>query len=280
MKRSNIWGVLALGLGMTILTSCGSKGAKNVQTDTEPMAAETAAELLSFDSIVVDTATTMMSGADTLRATVHIQLMLAKGPGADAVNDSIMKSNIFMPEYMPKNTKGMTPQQQVEAFAKNFLAGYLVDCEEIKKLGEELHSTFSYSYDVTAKVEQNAADSLANYLASGYVYMGGAHGSSFSVARNFNVNTGKQLDKQSILKADSEKPVMDIVYKGILKSFGSEADDIKDMLFFGDKPYLTGNFLVKPDTITFIYQTDEIAPHACGEIRVPVSKKALANYLR
>lgn len=279
MKKS-ILGALALTIGMSGLVACGSKTAGSVHTDTEPMAAETAAELLSFDSIVVDTATTMMSGADTLRATVHIQLMLAKGPGADAVNDSIMKSNVFMPEYMPKNTKGMTQQQQVEAFAKNFLAGYLADCEEIKKQGIELHSTFSYSYDVTAQVEQNAADSLANYLASGYVYMGGAHGSSFSVARNFNVNTGRQLDKQSILKADSEKPVMDIVYKGILKSFGSEADNIKEMLFFGDKPYLTGNFLVKPDTITFIYQTDEIAPHACGEIRVPVSKKDLANYLK
>lgn len=278
MKR-NVLGALALTIGMSGFVSCGSKTAGSVQTGAEPLA-EVAAEQLAFDSIVVDTATTMLNGADTLRATVHIQLMLAKGPGADAVNDSIMKSDIFMPEYMPKNTKGMTPQQQVETFAKNFLAGYRADCEEIKKSGVELHSTFSYSYDVTTQVEQNAVDSLVNYLASGYVYMGGAHGSSFTVARNFDVNTGKQLGKKGLLKADSEKPVMDIVYKGILKSFGSEADNVKDMLFFGDKPYLTGNFLVKPDTITFIYQTDEIAPHACGEIRVSVSKKALANYLK
>lgn len=279
MKRISL-GAMALGLGMMMMASCGSKGAKSVQAEAETQAAETAAELLSFDSILVDTATTIVSGKDTLRGTVHIQLMLAKGPGAAAVNDSILHSGIFMPEYMPKNAKSLTPAQQVHAYAKNFLAGYLADIDEIKKQGVELSPTFSYSYELTSQVDQNQQDSLANYLISGYVYLGGAHGSSISVARNFNVNTGKQLDKQSLLKSGGEKPVMDMVYQGILKSLGSEAADLKDMLFFGEKPYLTGNFLVSPDTVTFIYQTDEIAPHACGEFRIPLSKKALRQYLK
>ena len=269
---------MALGLGMMMMASCGSKGVKSVQAESQ--AAETATELLSFDSILVDTATTIVSGKDTLRGTVHIQLMLAKGPGADAVNDSILQSGIFMPEYMPQDTKGMTAAQQVHAYAKNFLAGYLADVNGMQKQGIEVHPTFSYSYDLTSQVEQNLQDSLANYLVSGYVYLGGAHGSSISVARNFNVNTGKQLDKQSLLKPEGEKPVTDMVYAGIIKSLGSDAANLKDMLFFGEKPYLTGNFLVQPDTITFIYQSDEIAPHACGEFRIPLSKKSLQQYLK
>lgn len=279
MKRISL-GAMALGLGMMMMASCGSKGAKSVQAEAEPQAAEEAAELLSFDSVVVDTATTIVSGKDTLRGTVHIQLYLAKGPGADAVNDSILSSGIFMSDFMPKDTKGMPAEQQVRAFAKNFIKGYLDDIEFAKKDGSELPPSFSYSYELTSQVEQNQQDSLANYLVSGYVYMGGAHGSSISVARNFNVNTGKQLDKQSLLKSGGEKPVTDMVYQGILKSLGSEAADLKDMLFFGEKPYLTGNFLVQSDTITFIYQTDEIAPHACGEFRIPLSKKALQQYLK
>lgn len=269
---------MALGLGIMMMASCGSKGAKSVQA--EPQAVEPAAELLSFDSIVVDTATTIVSGKDTLRGTVHIQLYLAKGPGADAVNDSILSSGIFMSDFMPKDTKGMTAEQQVRAFAKNFIKGYLDDIELAKKDGSELPPSFSYSYDLTSQVEQNQQDSLANYLVSGYVYMGGAHGSSITVARNFDVRTGKQLDKQSLLKSGGEKPVTDMVYQGIVKSLGSEAADLKDMLFFGEKPYLTGNFLVQSDTITFIYQTDEIAPHACGEFRIPLSKKSLQQYLK
>ena len=279
MKRISL-GAMALGLGMMMMASCGSKGVKSVQAEAEPQAAETAAELLSFDSIVVDTATMLMNGSDTLRATVHIQLMLAKGPGAAAVNDSILHSGIFMPEYMPQNAKSLTAAQQVHAYAKNFLAGYLADVNGMQKQGIELFPTFSYSYDLTSQVEQNLQDSLANYLVSGYVYLGGAHGSSISVARNFNVNTGKQLDKQSLLKPEGEKPVTDMVYAGIIKSLGSDAANLKDMLFFGEKPYLTGNFLVQPDTITFIYQSDEIAPHACGEFRIPLSKQSLQQYLK
>lgn len=276
MKRISL-GAMALGLGMMMLASCGSKGAKSVQAEPQ---AEAAADLLSFDSVTVDTATTLISGKDTLRGTVHIQLYLAKGPGADAVNDSILHSGIFMPEYMSKDTKGMTAEQQVRAYAKNFLKGYQDDVEFATKDGTELPPTFSYSYELTSQVQQNQQDSLANYLVSGYVYMGGAHGSSISVVRNFDVRTGKQLDKQSLLKTGGEKPVTDMVYQGIVKSLGSEAADLKDMLFFGEKPYLTGNFLVSPDTVTFIYQTDEIAPHACGEFRIPLSKKALQQYLK
>lgn len=279
MKRISL-GASALVLAMMMMASCGSKGAKSMQAEVEPQAAETAAELLSFDSILVDTATTIVSGKDTLRGTVHILLMLAKGPGAAAVNDSILHSGIFMPEYMPQNAKSLTAAQQVHAYAKNFLAGYLADVNEMQKQGIELHPTFSYSYDLTSQVDQNQQDSLANYLLSGYVYLGGAHGSSISVARNFDVRTGKQLDKQSLLKPEGEKPVTDMVYQGILKSLGSEAADLKDMLFFGEKPYLTGNFLVQPDTVTFIYQTDEIAPHACGEFRIPLCKKSLQQYLK
>lgn len=279
MKRISL-GAMALGLGIMMMASCGSKGVKSVQAEAESQAAETATEWLSFDSILVDTATTIVSGKDTLRGTVHIQLMLAKGPGADAVNDSILQSGIFMPEYMPQDTKGMTAAQQVHAYAKNFLAGYLADVNGMKKQGVELFPTFSYSYELTSQVDQNQQDSLANYLVSGYVYMGGAHGSSISVARNFDIHTGKQLDKQGLLRPEGEKPVTDMVYQGIVKSLGSEAANLKDMLFFGEKPYLTGNFLVQPDTITFIYQTDEIAPHACGEFRIPLSKKSLQQYLK
>lgn len=61
MKRISL-GAMALGLGMMMMSSCGSKGVKSVQAEAESQAAETATELLSFDSILVDTATTIVSG--------------------------------------------------------------------------------------------------------------------------------------------------------------------------------------------------------------------------
>lgn len=249
--------------------SCGSK---SVQQETSS---------LSFDSVVVDTATQVINGADTLKATVHIQLMLAQGENADVVNDSIINSGILMADFMPKDAAGLTAEQKVRAFAKNFLDSYRKDCEEAIKEGVAGQS-FLYSYDLTSKTEENAADSLVNFEANGYVFMGGAHGESISIARNFNQNTGAMLDKASFLAADGEKEVAKLICGDLQKQFGAkDCDDLKAKgVFMAGDAYVPNNFLVKADSVTFIYQSDEMAPHALGEIRATLGKQDLAKYLK
>ena len=236
---------------------------------------------LSFDSLVVDTATQVINGADTLKATVHIQLMLAKGDGAVTVNDSILNSGILLADLMPKDTAGMNVEQKVRAFAKNFLDSYRADYEEMKKEGS-VSESFQYSYDVTAKVEDNETDSIVNYELGGYMFTGGAHGQSFSKAYNFNKSTGANISKADLLKADAEKPVASLICGDMQRQLGVKSDEeLKSMgVFYGMDAYVPDNFIVKLDSITFIYMSDEIAPHAVGEIRATLSKQALAKYLK
>lgn len=246
--------------------SCGSKSVQQESSD------------LSFDSLVVDTAAQVINGKDTLKATVHISLQLAQGENADAVNDSILNSGILSADFMPKDVEGLTAEQKVQAFAKNFLDSYRKDCELAIKEGAAGQS-FQYSYDVTSKVEENAADSIVNVEMTGYVFMGGAHGSSLAVARNFNKATGAMVGKADLLAADAEKPVLDLISSELQKQLDSKG--VKDVrVFEGMDAYVPNNFLVKADSITFIYQSDEIAPHAVGELRATLSKQALAKYLK
>ena len=44
--------------------------------------------------------------------------------------------------------------------------------------------------------------------------------------------------------------------------------------------YLSENFILGKDDITFIYGEDEIAPHAVGEIRVKVDLDDLKKFLK
>ncbi len=281
MRKNSILAMVAIMAVSFFFASCGSKSVSSAKSDATEVS-EADVNTLAFDSIVVDTATQVVNGADTLKATVHISLPLAKGEGADAVNDSILSSGILTEDFMPKNAKGMTAEQKVRAFAKNFLDGYREGCKLAMSEGS-VGASFQYSYDVTSKVTENAADSLVNVEMSGYVFMGGAHGSSISLVRNFDRATGAMIGKADLLKADGEKPVLDMICGELQKQFNvksfSELKEEMGIFSFMDA-YVPDNFIIKPDSITFIYQSDEIAPHAAGEIRTTFSKKQLAKCLK
>lgn len=275
--------ILAMGavasLGM-LVGACSNKAVKQ-EVANQQVANEEVAEAMNFDSLVVDTATQVINGKDTLKATVHIQLMVAKGEGAEKVNDSIWKAGAFTEDFLPKKEDGMTIEQKVHAFAKNFLDSYRRDCADLIKEGLARES-FSYSYDVTSTVDENKKDSLYNYHQDGYIYMAGAHGSSISIARNFKMGSGDVINKASLLTKEGEKPVKELILKDLVKQFNvKDSAALKDIgMFFGMDSYVPDNFIVKPDSITFIYQSDEAAPHAMGEIRSTLSKSALAKYLK
>lgn len=269
MKKISFLAVASMVGASLFFASCGSKGVSQESTS------------LAFDSIVVDTATQVINGADTLKATVHISLPLAQGEGADAVNDSILSSGVLAEDFMPKDIAGLTAEQKVRAFAKNFLDNYRKDCEEAIKEGIA-GASFQYSYDVTGKVEENAADSLVNVEMTGYVFLGGAHGTSISLARNFNKATGAMVGKADLLTAEGEKEVPKLICGDLQKQFGAkDLDELKEKgLFMMGDAYVPNNFLVKSDSITFIYQSDEMAPHAIGEVRATLGKKDLSKYLK
>lgn len=279
LMRHFFAGAVTALCALASFTACGQK-ASGQQAD-ELAADSQNVERLAFENVTVDTAVTVMNGADMLKATVHIQMMVAKGPGAEAVNDSLFASELFIPEFLPKASNGMTPQQRLRAFAKAFLDGYQTECADLKKEGL-LSSAFNYSYDLTSKVEDNEADSLACYEASAYVYMAGAHGSSMTVARNFNVFTGAMMGKAQLLKDGGEKAVAKLICQQLQKQMEVKSmEELKDMgVFFGEEPYVPRNFVVKPDSITFIYMQDEAAPHALGEMLVTLGKGDLSKYLK
>ncbi len=269
-KLSSSLALAALACAVFFCTSCGSKGD-----------AQQEAEALSFDSLVVDTATQVVNGTDTLKATVHIKLMLAVGTGADAVNDSILNSGIMPADFMPKEAEGMTVEQRVKAFAKNFLDSYRNDCENMMKSGS-VSPAFQYTYDLNTEINENAADSIINYEMTGSVFMGGAHGATVTMVRNFKKATGEFVGKGELLSADGEKAVAEMICGELQKQFKSkDMAELKSNGIFQDKDaYVPANFIIAPDSVTFIYMSDEVAPHAVGELRATLSKEALAKYLK
>lgn len=236
------------------------------------------ADGLSFDSVVVDTTTYIPNGTDTLFAQLHLNILLAKGPNASTINDSILRSGILSEDFMPKDTAGMTAEQKLRAFAAEFIKSYRTNCEEFIRSGMQ-SNTFNYGYDVTSKVQ---GDSIVNYTMSGDIYLGGAHGTSITIAKNFNRHTGAILSKNSLFSAEAEKTVKGMITKDLMRQFNvNSLTSLQDEgVFMGMKPYVPNNFIIGADSITFIYMQDEMSPHALGEIHSTLPMKDIKKLMK
>ena len=99
-----------------------------------------------------------------------------------------------------------------------------------------------------------------------------------------NIDTKKnQLIRLSDLFIDGSEPLLkEIIIQHIGKQH--EAESLADLqakgIFADGEVYLSENFILGKDDITFIYGEDEIAPHAVGEIRVKVDLDDLKKFLK
>ena len=122
---------------------------------------------------------------------------------------------------------------------------------------------------------ENGNDSILSYQTSLDCYLGGAHGSYVVGYYNFDKNTGKLLNIKDIVPADKEMLVLMAMEEQLCKDW--EAKDLADLqektgiTMLGDL-YLTNNFLLKNDSILFLFNQYEIAPYAAGLISVTVKR--------
>lgn len=98
---------------------------------------------------------------------------------------------------------------------------------------------------------------------TGYVYMGGAHGTPWDQSYTFLINDGTKLTKSMM---PSFKTLRPYILSGLAKYFGVPVNElfndgciyVSDLDFPGSNPYIDKNGL------NFIYSAYEIAPFSAG----------------
>ena len=137
---------------------------------------------------------------------------------------------------------------------------------------EEEPSPFSFDGSIRLKEE---AEKYITYGIESYVYLGGAHGSSFLREVNIIRETGKVL--ATSVDTTKTKEMQPILRKGVIEYFKECGEDISDdkvndMLFINDNtiplPALTPS--LSKNGLKFIYQQYEIGPYALGMVSFTV----------
>lgn len=233
---------------------------------------------LEFDSVVADTAFSLVPGG-TPRCELHLSIVYAKGKGSDSLNQAIIHGGILSPDYLGLTGRRMSVPEAVDSFMRLYVSDYRKTFGDICR--QEPSSATGTQYRVKTRVE-DGRDGTVVYIADVYQYEGGAHGSATTVARNIDPRTGRVLTLKDVFVAGAEDALRDMIVEKLRKKAGAGSlEELQEKGYFMDiNPYVSDNFILGEDELTFIYCADEIGPHALGEIRVEVGYTDIDKYLK
>lgn len=151
--------------------------------------------------------------------------------------------------------------------------------EEIEKTAEEDYKAHKETPDIPYNLHSAISEYNVKYNKNGilsipiilYSYTGGAHGMTYKVPYNYNLNDGSEILLKDLFKEN-------IDYKSlIIDEIKKQMKENKDMMYFDDAfntvSKLEDNhpFYIEDDGIVVYYGLYEIAPYAAGiqEFKIP-----------
>lgn len=168
-----------------------------------------------------------------------------------------------------------TIEETMIALADSIETEWKAEMAEQIAYDPEFRDMLQYNYNIEGSPVENGNDSILSYQTSLDTYLGGAHGSYVVGYYNFDKKTGKLLNIHDIIPEEAEMFALMAMEEQLCKDWG--AKDLADLqektgiTMLGDL-YLTNNFLLKNDSILFLFNQYEIAPYAAGLISVTVKR--------
>lgn len=120
-----------------------------------------------------------------------------------------------------------------------------------------------------------ANNNIVTFEDEGYMYMGGAHGASWTGGETFLVADGQVFDESMLPSFSVMKPY---ILSGLAQYFGVSAKDLGEELMGSvDSLDYPGVFYIKDNGLNFVYQQYEIAPYSAGipTAVVPITQEVI-----
>lgn len=164
-------------------------------------------------------------------------------------------------------------QESATAFGSETEASWKESIAELYEPETGDDYTLQYEYTLEGRAVETGRDDVVSYMVTTDQYTGGAHGMYSVQYFNFDKESGTLIHIRDIVPAKEERRVIKAMEKQLCKDW--DASDLTDLqektgiTVLGDL-YLTNNFLMKKDSIEFLFNQYEIAPYSAGLIEVTV----------
>ena len=264
MRKSHIAALL-----IVVATATGCRNARTAKIDG-----------LEIERLTVDTAVYIAKGASP-KCRVSMDVEYAEGKNAQKVNGIILNSGVFPPEYIGETNAGNNIKECAKRFADTYIACYrndfapLISADKRQAAMYERNMNF-HTYTASER------DNILTYTAVFKEMSGDGSASTQTHVVNIDTQAMRRIGTGDMLMHGSDTFVKRAICKALCKKFG--ARDIaglrKKGILANEEVYVPDNFIIGRHHITFIFDSDEIAPHDIGEIRVTIDDSEFGKLLK
>lgn len=295
-----------MAAAMLTLSACGRSGSDNnvndIATDSSLSGAENtdnpdsiqegATDAVSVGNTQEDNSTAdkeTVSDSDTTVSTQPTKFSVIYETASDQITADdgtvILVSSIQYPTVTSEEAPDVA--QKINDDMRAFLTSYSMDSDIVTWAKEDYQSslgddgwTFQSYYNDTYVKTTRLDDEVISFAVTLYTYAGGAHGSSISVGRNYNAQTGEQIvfgdlsDDIDTFRSAALDYLVNLAespaYRNRLYP-ETGREDIENSLFSENKWFFTNS------GINFFSDPYAIGPYAAGSINFTLPYDEAAN---
>jgi hypothetical protein len=262
-----------------LLFSCTGKDSKSDSTNLAPGNGQASAAMSIKDTINIHEEYSYAyahEDAPSLIVDISLPVVELKDAAATARIDSTLALTLFDEYTTLKDACDIFVDSRKKDFDD-------MHDEYINSVGNDTPAFFFSLYDIIAGTAQVGYKDCITYIVTHEEYNGGAHPNTYINIINFDPANGGEITLDDIFKEGYEEPLTAILTSTLMaKANATTIDELhnKGFLFFDTEMFVSNNFILGNDNITFLYNRYEIAPYAAGEILLTIDYNTLKEIMK
>lgn len=292
MKKKHL-SLITLALVASIMMGCKA-------SSTKAQAANDVKEAQAADTLVVSTDSCILQEGEIVQCAISVDYPTE--PNELSKNIRTILNEELANLYLGNMNGDQIEKQEsykgdlangnlvIEKYCKDNFSYLKSQMKDLKDADPRADANMSYDIRLNKEAE---TDSYVTYHCFSYVYLAGAHGSTFERSFNIVKATGKKLSQ--VVDTARVKDLQPILRKGVLSYLNQQSGNesqteneeqitdaqLNDYLFIenGIIPLPSSSPYLAKDGVHFIYQQYEIGPYVMGLVSFTVPLEKIKPYL-
>lgn len=234
---------------------------------------------VEFETLTADKTVflTQEENSPACKVSMRLQSATAKnGHRGELINQTVAERLFNTQEVAIKSAMERFTDNYTQSYRQNMMPLYNQDRADTTK-----RAWYEFHYVITSEAHQGSKKTVV-YLATVDYYEGGAHGTNQQVVMNFEAKTGRLLTLKDVFAEGSKPQLNEVLLQALIENKGvSSLSELKEKGYLVSVDiYAPENFIIGEETITFIYNPSEIAPHSEGSTELIIPYTAIEHLLK
>lgn len=188
------------------------------------------------------------------------------------------KINVVYPYIVGLDNLNKEIQEKIDKEIADFKNNSLENDEAVKKTDPESYANYPRQYELNIDYTRGEIDEdIASIVLNVYSFEGGAHGSTYPIAINYNVKDNKNITLADLFSGQEEylKKISDYCISDLEKQVSEKMEGIGGSWIndgAGPSEENFSLFLINKDSIIFYFPQYQVAPYSAGQFTVTMKK--------